>query len=758
MRCALFIILTFLLSSIPIAAEEIPVNIKAEKLKYIEGTGIIEASGSVEARLKEVTIHSDFLRMDSASNIATAEGNVLMITADYRARSEHIIYDAGSGVSTYSDFQTWLTPSKIKGSLYLSAKDLDDLGKKMLGNSGVLTTCEDDIAHFFVTASKVEYYPEDKVIGYNVFIFVGEMPAFWMPVMFYDLSKKRKQNWVFGHNEVEGDYLKSSWGYPYGMLYLDLIEKKGIGLGTETDYKFLGLGTLFLYHVGEGDAGISNWVTRIDHTKDIDPWTTLKLNHEYTSTYLIPSGRRDQTLFGMNLGYDREERWNLRVKNFDNRMGEEQKYSLHFDLADQKISTNYDFNYDFSKKDPRWIRNSQSLQHQRTLWSDQVMVKIRTNYNNNIATEGQVGDQRLEPAFDLSGKEPGYSWRYSSNWYMDLDGDDYTDDNTYQYLEKKPEIEVAPDPVNLPFFTLRPKFGYGYYREVKSVPQFPTPNNMRDYATDRYQATLDVDKNFPLGLGTAMTLGAGLDQFLYTPGDQLYAYRESMKLRTNLGGFFKNDIDYEKKTTDGNTPFLFDQLGTRSHKVSERMTFYYQDKFRWLITGGRNWQTHKWFDVDTNLMVKPDQRLYWNLRTGWDIENTKYKDLINNLTLVPYTFLNMRFSAVSDMNIGEFKSASALYDIYFLQGEPNQWRLKFSQVYEPSSKELKVRDIMIVKDLHCWEIKYTYSDYRKEFSLTFSLKALPDEPVGISTGRGFYMEGFEKELKEFKKEGAIKRY
>jgi hypothetical protein len=118
----------------------------------------------------------------------------------------------------------------------------------------------------------------------------------------------------------------------------------------------------------------------------------------------------------------------------------------------------------------------------------------------------------------------------------------------------------------------------------------------------------------------------------------------------------------------------------------------------------------------------------------------------------------MDFSAVSDLNAGKLKSGSAVYDIYFLEDEPNQLRVKLSQVYDPVTEEFKVRDIMVIKDLHCWELKYTYSDYRKEFSFTLSLKALPDEPVGISTGRGFYMESFEQEMKGLKKEGAIRRY
>ena len=110
------------------------------------------------------------------------------------------------------------------------------------------------------------------------------------------------------------------------------------------------------------------------------------------------------------------------------------------------------------------------------------------------------------------------------------------------------------------------------------------------------------------------------------------------------------------------------------------------------------------------------------------------------------------------MNTGLLKSGSILYDVLFLEGQPNQWEFKFSQIYEPSTQQFKVRDIMIVKELHCWKLKYTYSDYRKEFSVSFSLDAMPNDPFGMSSGRGFYFDGFEKELKEFKQEGAVFHY
>lgn len=754
-KLGLLLILCWLFA-VPSFAEEIPVNIKADKLKYIEGTGIIEASGSVEVTLKAVTIHSDFLLMDSETNVATAEGNVKIFTKDYQAVSDRIVYDAAFEVSTFSNFASEVHPAKLNGPMFLSASKLDDLDGKMLGEDGGLTTCQDELPHFFATAQRVEYYPDDKIIGWNVVLVVGKMPALWLPVFYYDLSSKGRKNWVFGHNEVEGDYIKSAWGYPLGILYLDWMEKKGFGHGTEMAYGLLGLGagTLYLYHLDEKDTGITDWITRIDHTKQIDPWTTLRLNHKFTATYLIPSGRKDQTEFGLNLGYNNKARWNLNLNTYDDRLGFLQKYAFGFNQSYEKISTNYNFNYDFSKKDPKWLRASQRFTHRRPL-SEQTTFNTRINYYNNVTAEGAPGDEKLEPMVELTGREKGYSWRLTQNWYIDLDKDTFIGDENYQYLERQPELEVRPNAVKTPFFTLRPKFGYGRYHEVRYVSQL---GGNRDYATERYQATMDIDRSIPVGLGTVMFLGAGLDQFLYTPGDQLYAYREKMRLSTNLGGFFRNEINYKKGSTDGNTPFLFDQLGTHYHNVTERMTFYHTNRFRWTINGGHNWQTHKWFDVMTNLMLRPDKRVYWNTRTGWSIEQRKYRDLVNSLTITPASYFSTKFSAVSDMNVGQLKSGSILYDIYFLEGQANQMHLKLSQIYETSTQQFKLRDIMVVKDLHCWELKYTYSDYRKEFSVTMSLKAMPDEPIGMATGRGFFFEGLEKELKDIKKEGAIKRY
>lgn len=731
-------------------AGEIPVDVKADKLRYVEGTGLVEASGSVEVRVKEITILSDFLLMDSSTNILTAEGRVRIITKDYQAISDSLTYDSEKEFSTFKQFKTRLSPSKIKGNLFVTTREISDQKSKMVGKGGEVTTCDYATPHFFSTADKFEYYPNDKLVGYNVTLYVGEAPVLWMPYLIYDLTQQHKKNWVIGHNDVEGDYVKSSWDYPGGILYLDLMSIKGFGYGTERNYGLmgLGLGTLYLYHIDERDTGASDWVTHIQHTTQINPKTTLKLDHSYNSIYLVPYGRNEQTNFGLNLDYSDQARWNMKLNSWEDRVGALEKYAFSFDQAYQKVSSNLFFNYDFSKADPKWLQTSSGVALNFPLWSDRVTFSGKTNYSNYVTGTDAPGDQRLEPQFEIAGEETAFSWRYRSNWFINLnDGQ-----GNHEYLEKMPEIELTPRPLNLRLFNLQSLFRYGYYHEVASVPLSGQPNYYRSYGTQRYQSSLNATQTLALVLGTTANLGMGLDQFLYGPGDELYAYRESLSLNTDLASRFRNVVSYRKGLSNGNTPFLFDQLGTRYHDVTEAMTFYYQDKFNWTTNGGFNWQTEKWFEVMTSLTLNPTRRISWNVNTGWDIENTRYKDLVNTLTLSPYEFINTSLSSVSDLNDGELMSATLLYDFYILQGQPNQMEVKFDQVYEPASMQFKVRDIMVIKDLHCWELRYTYSDYRKEFSFTFGLKAIPEEPVGFATGRGFYSETFEKAKSEVQQE------
>jgi hypothetical protein len=744
----------------PLLAEtSVPVDIKADRLKYYENSDLVEASGSVEVELKGVTIQSDRLRMDSATNIATAEGNVKLIAADYTAAAGSLVYDADKESSNFSDFKARLAPGDLKGPLFLDAGQMTEKHDTMTGGPAELSTCDREKPHYFLLADKIGYFPGDHIEGRNVTVYVGEAPVLWLPVFYYDLHNQQHKNWTFGHNDVEGSYLKTSWDQPYGTLLIDLLEKKGTGYGISTDnyaLAALGLGSLYLYHLDERDTGISDWVEKISQTKKLGDHTTVKLDQSYVTTYLLPSGRSDQTTFGLGLNYSDQTTLGGNFNLLDDRAGNYGRYSLQLNQSGGPLSSNYSNIYEYARNDPRWLRDSQRFNFNLAL-GDRIKLSSMTNYYHYSPGAENPGQEKVEPQIDLTGSDPNYSWRYSENWFIDLRQSLYPGVSSYEYLEKQPEFELASKMLDLKLFNLQSTLDTGYYREVKSVPQLGG-SGFRDFSSQRMKASVNASKSVPLGAGTMLNLGAGLDQSLYGPGDELFALRESAGLQTDLRSCFRNSLNLRQAYTEGNSPFFFDRLDTYYHDLTEQMTFYYLDKFNWTVSGGHNWQTNKYYDAMTDLAFKPDPRWRLHMATGWDIENTVYKNLVVGLTLLPSEIYTTDLNFTQDMNGAGLQYASALHDLYILKGADNEIHLRCSQVFDPAAKGFRIGDIMIVKQLHCWEMSFNYSDYQKNYSFVFSLKALPGEPAGFSSTSGFSFQGFQQAIDQLNPQGEVRRY
>jgi len=99
-----------------------------------------------------------------------------------------------------------------------------------------------------------------------------------------------------------------------------------------------------------------------------------------------------------------------------------------------------------------------------------------------------------------------------------------------------------------------------------------------------------------------------------------------------------------------------------------------------------------------------------SFKSGFDIENQKYLDLSSNLKLNPIDKFSVDLGIVNDLNFGGVKQGSALFDLETGSTEDwgNHWNFKYGFVYDTVLQDFKVRDIMIKKDLHCWDVTYTY--------------------------------------------------
>ena len=758
----LALIISLLILITPSLAEEIPVNIKADTLKFSEEKNMVTASGSIEIHLKDFIIYADELEMHTELDIVTAEGNVTLKGDEYNALGSKLVFHSSNEVASFFDFKSVQSPSAIKGHIYLGAKEITDYHDQMVGYDADVTTCDNADPHYFAIAKKIQYYPNDKIIGWGVTFYQGwalKSPVMWAPYIYYDLNKKRKRNWTIGSNQVEGTFVKTVWDSPLpvagSLIFLDWMDKKGIGYGGE--YEYGDKSKIYLYHLEEKDTKQQDWVLKLNHNEKVSKNINYSLRHETKNTYLIPSGRVNKVENEFRWNHSGKHKTNFGLKQIDDTQNQNEYYLFSGNHYYKGYDTKYSTTLNQKKNIPSNIRFNQRLTHSQPFLFKNTRINTDFNYNNNVLNKGDIGDQRLDANYTIAHSNRYYDLTLYENFYFDLDQEDYTAASNVQYLERQPEVTLRTKPLDLKLLKLRSTLGYGWYREVKYVP---TIGGNRDFRAARYQAGLSANRNIPLILWTTLGLSASIDQYAYNPGDERYQYKESASLNTHMFKKIKNRISFSRGISEGNSPFFFDTVNTDYSGLKESLSFYYKNKFDWTSSCGYNFKIKKYDNLLTKLKLSPSSKVSLNARSGFDLNNKKYLDLTTGIALKPINKLTLSVNANQDINAGILKTANSIVDweIGSEKDWVNHWHIKFGHVYDKAADFFKLRDVMIIKDLHCWDVKYLYSDYRKEYSLTFTIKALPDEPFGYAPARGFFHEGFDKTMKDEFKQGSPRRY
>lgn len=724
-------------------AEEIPVRIKANDLKYDQEAGMITGAGSVEIYFEDAVIYSDRAWVDTNVNIATAEGRVKIKHEDYDILSSILTYDMSTETSVVFKLKTVFYPSDIKSNLYVSAYKLTDLSSVKMGEYGSITTCDYDEPHYHIKARWFDYYPDDKLVGYWVMLFVGGAPTpVLTPYYVYNIKKKRSPySFAYGENAVEGKFLKTSFDYfinnsANGIFYFDTTQIKGPGYGVLHDYQLNNenSGTLYYYKMDEQDTKLKDYVFRLNHNIRMDSYSNLTLIHNTAFIYQVPAGRKYDTSSSINYSRDTGQH-KLSYGYSEN----EDKYAFlkseTFNINNSYGGYNTSFKWYESKSfaGQKWKSIQDTFHHDQSVYTDDLKFFTNVNYSSYVTDEGFIADEKLEPWIDLTYKGAFYSAKLTQNWYVDVDGDRFRGDDNYEYLERMPELSVSFDRLNLNYFNLDLGVGAARFHEAKYVPAY---TRMRHITTNRYSFSSYFSRSDDIGFGSTLRSGIGYDQFHYELGDERFQYRESLNLQTNLGGFFSNTIDWGRARIGGNTPFFFESLGSQYNYIKDNITLYYSTSVTQHISGGYNYMNSMYDDVLTDVSVNLNPLLYVSVATGWSIENQRYRDLVGSATLTPFpNFINTG-SLVYDMNVGKLMSANSVVDLVWGDVWEERFHFKMEHSYDFNSDLYILRNIAIVKDLHCWEATFSYSDYMKEWRFGMSLKAFPSYPLSYVAGPG----------------------
>ena len=210
---------------------DVPIEIDSEQTRF-EG-GIAIADRNVVIRYGDVTIYCDYATYNPDTRDVLLSGNVRLYRQGQLFTGDRALYNLETKVLNAASFRGDFTPFAFAGST------LSTLGSNAyLVKDGVFTTSDSSKPDWHIRARTVRIYPKDRIVFTNARLYVGQTPIFWFPYLHQSLDREQSFMLVPGYSSVWGAYLLARYTFPLaeqtsGMLHLDLLTERGVGLGFD---------------------------------------------------------------------------------------------------------------------------------------------------------------------------------------------------------------------------------------------------------------------------------------------------------------------------------------------------------------------------------------------------------------------------------------------------------------------------------------------------------------------------------------------
>ena len=231
-------------------AEPLPdpgeVRVRAESYEQVK-KGHIEARGFVDLNLAGMRIQADRAdifeeaRADGkVGHRIVAEGNVVFIRGEERMSGDRLeMDDSGRGhllnAVGYVEPGVWVEGKRVER--------IDDSTYKVVG--GRFSSCSQPNPRWGFQASSAEIQIDDKVKAKNAVFKVKGLPVFYLPYVYYPISKDGRSSGLlfphFGHSSYRGFNTGTGFFWAMGRsadqtFYADYWSKVGYGYGHELRY------------------------------------------------------------------------------------------------------------------------------------------------------------------------------------------------------------------------------------------------------------------------------------------------------------------------------------------------------------------------------------------------------------------------------------------------------------------------------------------------------------------------------------------
>jgi hypothetical protein len=659
--------------------EELDLSLKADYISYekIEEEDLVIAKGGALLKYQDIEVKADYLKINLTTHLLFASDKVLFKQDETETYCEELSYNWKTKKIILLKLKAELTGEGIKGKIYYQGEKMENFPKTVELTEGSFTTCELEEPHYHIIAKEMIIYPKDKIIARNISWYEGKTKIITLPYFLIFLDRKTQLPILpkIGQNSQEGWFIKTNFNYyidekSYGTLYIDWLEKKGIGTGIEHTWEIgdqnnVGETSLYLYQIKEKSTGNFNLSGKIKYSQEFE-------NNIKTQVTLDYSGSKAEggELLSNNL-----------ISQFTlDKPGE--KYTL-------KITGKYDFSGTGLGEEDLSINGNIKLNYNYT-FNDNLNSALSLLYTDKNPANQEVADLELTPKWELKYKGEGYTLNMVTEKRFDLEGDSYTGETLSKIIDRLPEIVFKKDSATLGDTKIT-------YNIDASVGHFYEAATEEDNWRGEY--IVNLNRPFNLSKNITLTPSGIFQQDVYLTGEARYLVGGNVDLKASSeNNFISSTLSYNYNKSVGPTPFNFDYIAPLTETISG------------------------------NLTLNPTEKIKLDLSTNYNFVTENFGNLVAKLEYKPKENWKMNFSSSYNLNSMEWtKQINSTLDLQL----SDDWRIKYKGVVDLDGFKLTNSVVGITRDLHCREITINYKQATKSIWVEFFIKAFPTEKITL---------------------------
>lgn len=666
-----------------------PLDITGDRVRYTNR--VVVASGHVRAVYRGLEARSDYLTADLDADTAAFTGNVTLHAQGETLQAESLFLRLDTGVWEIRGAHGAISPAffqrGVVAPVYVGADEITGGRTPMLISGGQVTTCDLPRPHYQLSARRVLIYPGRRLVAERVSFLLGRRRLFTVPRFSIPLRERQRVPIVpeVGQNEIDGAYLRTRYNYSLGgstpgSLLMSLTERRGLGTGLEQRYAWAGTaGSLLLYRIGNpGEA--PELQGRLSHRQDLGSGFSLEAFADYrkNSGYYLP---------GTSL---------LNSQVFLTRSAAG---------ANTRLALTYTQNQGLS--DLRSLLGT--LQHYQTL--GRRTVSLDTTYQMNNIPGGLPDDVEINNRVQLVDHQRPFD--LVLDVAKRLDPDRYEGDDFYQVLDRIPQLTVESTSYRLPALSLlrlpaRASLSLGEF--------FERPTDLRASRVAMAYDTLPVSKQYG---GLRVSGQAGFRQTFYGDQDHTaqYAYNSYLNLDQRLTSHWSLRAGYSLLKPKGYTPFRFDYLGSYEN-ASAGLVFENGRAGRASLLTGYDFENATWRNLQLRLNERLTRTVSLALSSAYDLNRGDPREIAALGVLADSRTawaLGLRF----DPRTSRWRRITSELDWRI----SDKWRLQAINGWDGATHRFLYNEVLLVRDLHCWEALLYYSQSRRLVRMDLRIKA-----------------------------------